>query len=181
MNDDQKKTLLKLARDSIASRFNRGQVDPPAEPEFQQKRGLFVSLHLEGDLRGCIGLIEARQTIARGVFEMAREAAFGDPRFPPLRRDELDRLEIEISVLSELIPVTDISGIVIGRDGLLLRQGFRSGVFLPQVPVEWNWDLHTYLTQLCRKAGLPDGTWKRDDARLFRFEAEVFSESHFLP
>ncbi len=181
MNDAQKKTLLKLARDSIASRFGHGQVELPAEPEYQQKRGLFVSLHLEGDLRGCIGLIESRQTIARGIFEMAREAAFCDPRFPPLRREELDRLEIEISLLSELIPVTDISGIVIGRDGLLLRQGFRSGVFLPQVPVEWNWDLATYLSQLCRKAGLPDGTWKSEDARLFRFEAEVFSESHFLP
>lgn len=181
MNDGQKKTLLKLARDSIASRFDRGGVELPSDPELQQKRGLFVSLHLDGDLRGCIGLIEARQTIASGVFEMAREAAFGDPRFLPLRRDELDRLEIEISVLSEMIPVLDTSEIEIGRDGLLLRQGFRSGVFLPQVPVEWNWDLPTYLSQLCRKAGLPDGTWKRDDAQLFRFEAEVFAETHFLP
>lgn len=181
MTDAQKQTLLRLAREAILSRFDPSQPELPAEPEFQAKRGLFVTLRLDGDLRGCIGLIQPRRSIAEEVVEMAREAAFGDPRFPPLRREELPRIEIEVSLLSEMIPVRDISEIVIGRDGLLLRQGFRSGVFLPQVPVEWNWDLQTYLSQLCRKAGLPDRAWKRDDAELFRFEAEVFGETHILP
>ncbi len=181
MTDTQKKTLLKLARDAIASRFDDSQVELPTNPEFEAKRGLFVTLHSEGELLGCIGLIEPRQSIAQEVFAMAREAAFGDPRFPPLQQEDLAKVEIEISILSELMPVRNVPEIVIGRDGLLLRQGFRSGVFLPQVPVEWNWDIDTYLTQLCRKAGLPDGTWKKDDAQLLRFEADIFGEAHFLP
>ncbi|MDD3144380.1 MAG: AmmeMemoRadiSam system protein A [Candidatus Cloacimonetes bacterium] len=181
MTDEQKKILLRLARAAIASRFTHSPLELPDDPEFQARRGLFVTLHSQGDLRGCIGLIEARRTIAEEVVHMARSAAFDDPRFPPLRPEELDKIRLEISILSEMIPVEDISGIVIGRDGLLLRQGFHSGVFLPQVPVEWNWDLKTYLTQLCRKAGLPDGAWKRADSELYRFEAEVFGEDHILP
>ncbi len=181
MNAEQQHKLLRLARDAITARLLHRQPEIPSDPVFQLRRGLFVTLHLDGDLRGCIGLIQARGSITEEVVKMAREAAFGDPRFPPLRQNELDRIEIEISLLSEMIPVTDTAEIVIGRDGLLLRQGFRSGVFLPQVPVEWNWDLDTYLSQLCRKAGLPDGSWKREDAELFRFEADVFGENNFLP
>lgn len=92
MTDAQKQTLLKLARDSITTRFDRQRMELPTDPEFQARRGLFVTLHSAGQLRGCIGLIEARKSIAEEVFSMAREAAFGDPRFPALRRDEWTKL-----------------------------------------------------------------------------------------
>ena len=96
-----------------------------------------------------------------------------------MRQSELPELEIEISILGDLIPVNNIDEIVIGRDGLYIQHPYGSGIFLPQVPVEWNWDLPTYLKELCRKAGLNDKDWMDPRAQLFRFEAEVFSESEF--
>lgn len=181
MTESQKQTLLSLARNAIRSRFDNSKVELPSDAEFQAKRGLFVTLNLDGDLRGCIGMIEPRRSIAEEVVAMARAAAFRDPRFPPLSWQEFGQIQLEISILSELMLVKDITEIVIGRDGLLLTRGFHSGVFLPQVPVEWNWDLSTYLTQLCYKACLPDESWKKDNAELFRFEAEVFGETQILP
>ncbi len=181
MTDALKQELLALARRSIASRFDHSPVENPRNPEFQPQRGVFVSLHKDGDLRGCIGYIKGYKSIADSVIEMARQAAFHDPRFRPLREQELPGLNIEISILSELLPVTDSSALRIGRDGLYIQHPHGSGLLLPQVPVEWHWDLPTFLKQLCRKAGLPDGAWKDEAAQLFRFEAEVFSESDFLP
>ncbi|MCB5224715.1 MAG: AmmeMemoRadiSam system protein A [Candidatus Cloacimonadaceae bacterium] len=180
MTEAQKRSLLELARAAIASRFGGEAPHLPTDAAFQEKRGLFVTITLDGELRGCIGMMKSEKSIAAEVVEMAREAAFGDPRFPALRRDELPRLQIEISILSPLFPVENLSEIQIGRDGLMLRKGFRSGVFLPQVPVEYDWDLDTYLSQLCLKAGLPNGAWKSPDAHLFRFEALVFSEADIL-
>lgn len=180
MTDAQKVTLLKLARTAIASRFGGEKPQVPTDEAFKERRGLFVTITQKGELRGCIGMMQSNKSIAKEVVDMAREAAFGDPRFPALRREELDSLNIEISILGPLIPVEEVSQIQIGRDGLLLRKGFNSGVFLPQVPVDWNWDLDSYLSQLCQKAGLPNGAWKSPDADLYRFEAEVFSENDIL-
>lgn len=181
MTEPLKKELLSLARRSIASRFDHCRVERPDTPEFNAKRGVFVSLHAQGELRGCIGYIQGYKSIVDSVIEMAQQAAFHDPRFLPLREQELRDLYIEISILSEMLPVADISEIEIGRDGLYIRHPHGSGLLLPQVPTEWHWDLPTFLKQICRKAGLPNGAWKDAAAQLSRFTAEVFSESDFLP
>ena len=179
ISNEAKKALLKLARDSIAYRFTGIPPVKPTYPELQEKRGVFVTLNKHGQLRGCIGYIQGYKSIVDSVIEMAQAAAFEDPRFPPLRQSELPELEIEISILGDLIPVNNIDEIVIGRDGLYIQHPYGSGIFLPQVPLEWNWDLPTYLKELCRKAGLNDKDWMDPRAQLFRFEAEVFSESEF--
>jgi len=180
VDDELKKQLLRLARDYIACRFQPGKPEKPDAPELQEKRGVFVTLHKRGELRGCIGFIEGYKSIVDSVHEMAQSAAFHDPRFPPVRKDELDELEIEISILSKMTPLKDTSEIVIGRDGLFIRHPRGSGLLLPQVPFEWNWDLDTYLKHICLKAGLHEGAWKDPGAQLFRFTADVFSESDFL-
>ncbi len=148
-------------------------------------RGAFVTLHLEGALRGCIGYIQAVGTLAETVRDNAVNAGFRDPRFNPVRPDEVPHLTIEISALragetpgSPFIRVNDISEVVVGRDGLYLEHtgGMASGILLPQVPTEYGWDIDAFLDALCRKAGAPQGAWKRADFRLSRFSAEVFSE-----
>ena len=108
---------------------------------------------------------------------MALASAFNDPRFPPLRPEELKDVEIEISVLSPPVPVKDISEIKIGRDGLIVSKGWLRGVLLPQVATEYNWDTITFLKHTCIKAGLYPDAWKEPDTVIERFEAEVFSES----
>lgn len=177
MTDENKKLLLQLARDVISSRFDKRRVEIPAAAELQEKRGVFVTLHSQGELRGCIGYIRAYKSLVESVAEMAQAAAFRDNRFHPLREQELPDIRIEISVLSEMIPIADTSEIVIGRDGLFLQHPYGSGLLLPQVPVEWNWDLPTYLKQICQKAGLQREAWKDEGAQLFSFSAEVFGEA----
>jgi AmmeMemoRadiSam system protein A len=107
---------------------------------------------------------------------MAREAAFGDPRFPPLKKDELSRCQIEISALSPMTPCSDPKKVKVGVHGLYLRKGGRSGVLLPQVPVEQGWNLDQYLDYICVKAGLPAGSYNAPDAELLTFTAIVFGE-----
>ncbi len=107
---------------------------------------------------------------------MAVQAALHDPRFPPVHAGEVQDIEIEISVLSPLVPVMDIAEIEVGRDGLVISLGRASGLLLPQVASERNWDRETFLDQTCVKAGLPAGSWRREDVTILRFTAEVFSE-----
>lgn len=152
--------------------------NPPAPPPSEmliRKTGAFVTLHHRGSLRGCIGSMIGRDPLYLTVFRMAWAAAFEDARFPPLRSEEWPEIAMEISVLGPLCPCPDPSQIEIGRHGLLLRRGAYSGVFLPQVPVEQGWDLPTYLTMLCGKAGLPAGSWRDPDAELYLYEAFVFT------
>ncbi|HOZ01454.1 MAG TPA: AmmeMemoRadiSam system protein A [Candidatus Syntrophosphaera sp.] len=181
MTSELKQELLQLARQSIAGHWTRHKPQRPEEPEFLKKRGVFVSLHSQGELRGCIGYIQPYKNIADSVIEMAQAAAFQDPRFTALSEKELDDVDIEISVLSEMTPVLNTSEIKIGRDGLYIKHPRGSGLLLPQVPTEWNWDLKTFLKQICRKAGLHDEAWKDEGAQLYRFEAEVFGDADFLP
>ncbi len=176
LSDSQKKSLLKLARDVITTHLNRGSYQSPNDPAFAEQCGLFVSLHKSGKLRGCIGYIKAYKSIVDAVKEMALAAAFRDPRFPPVQADELPDIKIEISVLSPMELVQDISEIKIGRDGLYLQHPYSSGLLLPQVATEWKWDRDTFLKQVCRKAGLPDNAWQDANAELYRFSAEVFQE-----
>lgn len=189
LDDAQKDFLSRQARLAIQSKLDgdagcRPLNDTPVtvrecasgleHSALDRNLGSFVTLHLDGALRGCIGTIVAHEPLYLNVWNMARAAAFNDPRFAPLTAPEWGRCELEISVLDEPTPCPDPSRIVIGRDGLILQANGRSGVFLPQVPVEQKWDLPAYLSQLCAKAGLPDGTWKSPSARLFWYEALVF-------
>lgn len=146
------------------------------DPRFSEKCGIFVTLKKHGDLRGCIGYIVGYEPLGQAIPSMAIAAATKDPRFNPVTANELKELHIEISVLSPMQDVKDINEIKIGRDGLLLQLGGHSGLLLPQVPVEWNWDRDEFLENLCHKAGLPPGSHLRPEARLQRFSADVFGE-----
>jgi len=173
----EEKTFLKdLVLYSITSRL-RGEKacapEPPTET-LGAKYGAFVTLKRRGRLRGCIGHIIGDSPLVETIFEMARAAAFGDPRFPELEQSELNELEIEISILSALTPCPDPNLVEVGRHGLLVQQGMRQGLLLPQVPLEWGWDRDAFLRQTCHKAGLPPDAWKDPSSKLFWFEAEVF-------
>ena len=148
--------------------------DGEAHPVLRRPLGAFVTITLGGNLRGCIGTIVGREPLEENVWRMARAAALEDPRFPPLTAREWERAELEISVLDELTPCPDPALVEVGRHGLALQYAGRTGVFLPQVPVEQGWDREAYLDHLCGKAGVPPGSWRLPQARLFWYEARVF-------
>ncbi len=177
--EEEKKHLLASARRTIQGRLTGEKASPP-EPEsavLQEKRGAFVSLHTRsGRLRGCIGCIEGRWPLAKTIREMALSAAFNDPRFPPLSLDELKNLDIEISVLTPLKEIRDIEEIEVGKHGIYLTKGFYSGLLLPQVATQYGWDRLTFLSETCRKAGLPSQAWKDKDTRIYIFSADIFGE-----
>ena len=174
---EQKKTLLSLARNSISSYIKSQCVTLPENSAFKLKRGVFVSLHINGNLRGCIGYIKGYKSIAESVKEMALAAAFQDPRFPPLTEKELERVTLEISILEELIPLQKNELPVIGRDGLYIQHPYGSGLLLPQVAVEYNWKPETFLQEVCRKAGLYANAYLDPASVVYRFTADVFSEA----
>jgi AmmeMemoRadiSam system protein A len=173
--------LLTLARNNIRTFLETGRdltFVPPADSPLHEKRGVFVTLTEHDELRGCIGSLIARDPLYKAVQEMSHAAAFEDPRFRPLRVEELDRIRIEISILSPLQLIEDWTDIRLGVDGVVVRQGFRSGVFLPQVATETGWDLPTFLSQLCRgKAGLPGDAYKNPKTEMFVFQVEKFAEN----
>jgi AmmeMemoRadiSam system protein A len=174
-----RRALLRLARASVAARVTR---QPPPEPIADDvpdlEAGAFVTLRRSGELRGCIGHIEAERPVAGVVVRVAASAASEDPRFSPIHPAELSAIDIEISVLGPLerIDPKDPAQIEIGRHGLVIEQGQHRGLLLPQVAAEWGWDRETFLSHLCAKAGLPRDAW-RTGAAVFRFEAEVFGET----
>ncbi|WP_027184330.1 AmmeMemoRadiSam system protein A [Desulfovibrio inopinatus] len=176
LTEEEKECLKTLVRYSISEKLSPTgtPVPPPVSDKLQEKFGAFVTLKREGRLRGCIGHLVGDEPLYATVFEMARQAAFGDPRFPPLSAAEFDDLNIEISILGPITVCPDPKQIEIGRHGLIIRKGPYSGLLLPQVAVEWKWDQLTFLQQTCRKAGLPPEAWKDPDTQLFWFEAEVF-------
>lgn len=178
MNDQQKQQLLALARQAIASKWSAESIVMPGDTEFEKKCGLFVSLHKGDDLRGCIGYIRSYKSIADSVVEMAKAAAFRDPRFPAVGQSELEKINIEISLMSELIEVKTKAEIVIGRDGLYLEHPMGSGLLLPQVAVSLGWDRDEFLLQTYHKAGLSYSHIDDGKGKLFRFSAEIFGEEH---
>ncbi len=178
LDRDQQIALLLLARNTIAESLD---LPVAAKPEFGDSVfsnlcGAFVTLHNRGRLRGCIGYIQGVRIIPEAVTDMARASAFRDPRFTPLTVDEYREIDIEISILSPIEPVADVSDIKVGRDGLIVSRGRQSGLLLPQVPVEQGWDLPTFLEHTCYKAGLPGDAWKREGTKIEKFSAQVFSE-----
>jgi AmmeMemoRadiSam system protein A len=179
LSDDERASLSALACRAIEDELaGRKQPDiaasAPKQAALRAPAGAFVTLHSQGRLRGCIGSLLPREPLYATVSHMARAAAFQDPRFPPLRQEEWPGVSVEISVLSPPTRCPDPKLIEIGRHGLVLVRLGRSGVFLPQVPVEQGWDRKRYLEGLCGKAGLPPGSWKQPDAELYWFEAFVF-------
>ncbi len=178
LTKDEKNELLRLARAAIQRRI-RGESRPTVEHKVGEpvkEWGAFVTLHKQGMLRGCIGSLEGRGDLKDTIVEMAESAAFQDPRFMPLNEDELPYTEIEISVLTPMEPVKDTSDIEVGRHGLMVKKGPFSGLLLPQVATERNWDRTTFLNETCRKAGLPKDAWKDKDTSILMFSAEVFDE-----
>jgi hypothetical protein len=178
----EKLFCLKLARKTLEDYFKGTYelINPSDKyPSLKQKRGAFVTLLKEGNLRGCIGIIEPLYPLYQVIQEMAISAAFKDPRFPPLTKEELSLTEIEISVLSPLKKGT-IEEIEVGKHGVYLIKGFYRGVLLPQVPVEYGWDKKTFLEHLCLKAGLHPNCYKEEDVEIYLFTAEVFKESEFF-
>ncbi len=173
---EERALLLRLVHQTIADALRGERVTPgPAPvPHLDQPRGAFVTLHLEGQLRGCVGFIQPTRGLYLTIAEAALNAAFHDPRFLPVSEEEAPGLEVEISVLSPLQPILP-EQIVVGRHGLVVARGLYRGLLLPQVAVEQEWDAPTFLEQTCLKAGLPADAWKRG-ATLQAFTAEVFGE-----
>jgi len=179
LSNEQQVKLLELARRTIGDAL--GLEDVAAEPEFEdavfsEKCGAFVTLHIRGNLRGCIGYIEGIKNIPDTIKDMALSSAFRDPRFRPLTKDEYRDIDIEISVLSPIEKVEDIKDIKVGRDGLIMTKGYNRGLLLPQVPVEQGWDRDTFLSHTCYKAGLPGDSWKKGGVLIEKFSAQIFSE-----
>jgi AmmeMemoRadiSam system protein B/AmmeMemoRadiSam system protein A len=173
---EEKMTLRQIAQAAIEGKLKK-EKPPKVEnltATLREKRGAFVSLHSRGQLRGCIGLIQAAKALHLSVEEMAMAAAFNDPRFPPVSVKELKDLEIEISVLTPLTRMKEEKEIEVGKHGLYIKKGFYSGLLLPQVATEYNWDPITFLEETCRKAGLPRKAWKDPDAEIYLFSADIF-------
>jgi len=179
LNQDQQISLLRLARNTIAGVLN---IELPHEnldfsdEIYKEKCGAFVTLHIDGNLRGCIGYIIGIKSMYETVIDMAKSSAFNDPRFKSLKNEEYELIDIEISILSPIETVNDPAEIVVGRDGLIISKGHNSGLLLPQVPIEQGWDKKTFLENTCYKAGLPGNTWTQKDTKIEKFSAQVFGE-----
>jgi hypothetical protein len=178
LTETEQKSLLRIARSTLESHIRSGKSPDvkPLTPRLGEKRGAFVTLHEHGELRGCIGYVEAVKPLYQAVSEMAVAASTEDPRFPPVQVEELDNIEIEITVLSPLRPLPSPDSVIVGRHGLVIRKGFHSGLLLPQVPVEQGWNREQFLSHTCLKAGLPPNSYKEKDAQLFCFTGQVFGE-----
>ncbi|UCE45152.1 MAG: TIGR00296 family protein [Methanobacteriota archaeon] len=185
-SDDEGRIAVVIARSAVEGHVRNerpSEVDAPSA--FEKKSGVFVTLstHPGDELRGCIGYPEPVAPLMRALTESAISAASRDPRFPPVSVDELDRITVEVSLLTppEEIVTEEQSSlpeqISVGEDGLIVERGGARGLLLPQVPVEWNWDPEEFLCQTCMKAGVGPDAWLMPDTRVFRFRAEVFSET----
>jgi len=176
LSQDEKDTLRQLAYKTISSRCF-GESLPQftsSSAKLQEHRGAFVCIKKAGNLRGCIGMIEAKEPLYQTIKTMAVQAAFSDPRFCALEPSELSQIELEISVLTPMERIKDPSQIEIGKHGLYIRKGYHSGLLLPQVATENDWDREQFLEWTCRKAGLAPHAWKEQEVELYIFSADVF-------
>jgi AmmeMemoRadiSam system protein A len=177
-SDADRVLLLKIAREAIAAHLNPETQFAISNLQFailDVHAGAFITLHKHGELRGCIGHVEPTEPLRVVVPRCAVAAAATDPRFPAVGLDELDEIDVEISLLGPLIPIAGPPDVVIGRDGLVVEKGWHRGLLLPQVAPEWGWNAETFFAQTCQKAGLPKDAWQHG-AKIWRFEAEVFGE-----
>jgi AmmeMemoRadiSam system protein A len=172
LSDENRKTLLSLARDAVAAAASGNDLPTLRNPDgpLREKGAVFVTLRSAGELRGCIGHVEAHEALWESVRDMAAAAAERDPRFPPVRPEDVPGLEIELSVLSPMTPLR-LEDIVVGTHGLYVKRDRITGLLLPQVAVEWEWNAAEFLKQTFRKADLP---YPDPTAQIFGFTAEHF-------
>lgn len=181
LNQTEQQAALKLARQTLEKYFKpqtQVETDYKQQSVFQEKRGVFVTLNKQGQLRGCIGLIETSDiNLGEAISKMALAAAFNDNRFESLAERELSEIEIEISVLSVPQKIKDVSEIVLGKHGVIVKKGYNSGVFLPQVAEETGWTKAEFLSELCtQKANLAADCWQDPQVDFYIFTAQVFKE-----
>ena len=178
LNAHEQQALLAIARQAIIHGVQTGQeyIEPREEKALNQRNGCFVTIKQNGQLRGCIGNFQSELPLFKEVAQMAQASAAKDPRFYPLKENDLDNFTLEISVLSPLQKIDDIEEIEVGKHGIYIEKSFYRGVLLPQVALEHNWDRLDFLKQTCIKAGLPTDAWKSDDSDIYVFSAQVFGE-----
>ncbi|WP_309493236.1 TIGR00296 family protein [Candidatus Hecatella orcuttiae] len=189
LTDEEGSFLVHLAREAIILHLRSGEkMKPPlgTPPALKTRCGVFVTLNKvkggEKELRGCIGYPEPTAPLVEATIDSALNAAFSDPRFPPLREKELAEVVVEVSVLTPLQPVRvkdpreHLNHIKVGVDGLVVERGWNRGLLLPQVPVEWGWDVEEFLAHGCLKAGLPPDAWLLSGTKIYKFQAIIFEE-----
>jgi AmmeMemoRadiSam system protein A len=178
LNIQEQKELLQLARKTLEAYLKKGSMPDYStnNKNLLRKAGAFVTLNKDGMLRGCIGNFFSNEPLYRNVQTMSIAAAVEDPRFRHVTPDELNHIEIEISVLSELETVKSLDEIKVGEHGLYVTKGYYRGVLLPQVATEYGWDRDTFLSETCMKAGLPEDEWKKPGIKIEKFSAQVFHE-----
>ncbi|MBK5203800.1 MAG: AmmeMemoRadiSam system protein A [Prolixibacteraceae bacterium] len=179
LSDNEKNELLKIARESILRKLGNKKLPDSLSynvtKAIKMSCGAFVTLNENGRLRGCIGCFVTHDPLYKVVSEMALSAAFEDPRFPDVEEEEMENINIEISVLTPLKKINNIDDFSLGKQGIYIKQGMRSGTFLPQVATETGWTKEEFLGHCSRdKAGLSYNGWK--NAELYTYEAIVFSE-----
>ena len=177
LDDRDRKELLRIARATLREHLTTGYLPPgsPHRKTLLQPSGAFVSISVGGELRGCMGRVEADKPLYLAVEELTVAASSRDPRFEPLRLEELKEARLSVSVLSSLTPAT-IDKIVLGTHGVVITRGPRRGLLLPNVAIEQKWTAEQFLDETCGKAGLPPGAWRDADTQLAVFTADVFSE-----
>ncbi len=175
-SEADRRALLQLARDAVVEAVSNGRLPEqiPTDGIFAERCGAFVTLHVQHRLRGCIGVVEADQPLGDSIVRCAASSALRDPRFSPMRPEDLPELQIEISLLSPPAPIR-LEEVEIGRHGLLVSHGAQRGLLLPQVAVEHRLTREQFFEETCRKAQLPRDLWRDPGTQLFGFTCEVFS------
>lgn len=170
--------LIELAREAISFHFENKKLKNILIANLKNKRGVFVTLTIDGNLRGCIGFVEPIYPLGQAIVEAARSAAFHDPRFPPLTKEEFVNVNIEISILTKpaLIKGNYLESIKIGRDGLIIEKNQHKGLLLPQVFTEFNADSKMALEMTCEKAGLNRDAWRDKTIKVYKFQVEIIKE-----
>ena len=185
LSDSDGVVLVKTARKAVTeflSNGNRMKLESDLEEKFSFNSGVFVTLNNPDGLRGCIGFPMPEKKLSHAIIEGAIAAATEDPRFPSVKTNELNDIVFEVTVLTPPIvvdvsdPMEYLEKIKVGRDGLIIRHSFSSGLLLPQVPVEYGWNVEEFLQHTCEKAGLARDTWKNEDVKIEKFEGIIFKE-----
>lgn len=180
---EEGRLAVRLARGALTGYIEKRKITQPQglPAVFEEKRGVFVTLHEDGDLRGCIGYPQPIMPLGRAIVDSAINAGCRDPRFPSVRPAELGRIEMEVTILTSPEAYTEPREklpelVVIGRDGLIVTRGPFSGLLLPQVAPEWGFDSQEFLSQTCVKAGLPPESWRDEETEVSHFQAQIFAE-----
>jgi len=185
LSDSDGVVLVKTARRAVTgflSNGNRIKLEPDLEEKFSFNSGVFVTLNNPDGLRGCIGFPMPEKKLANAIVDGAIAAATEDPRFPSVKTNELNDIVFEVTVLTPPVeidvydPMEYLEKIKVGRDGLIIRHSFSSGLLLPQVPVEYGWNTEEFLQHTCEKAGLARDTWKNESVKIEKFEGIIFKE-----